>query len=301
MRDSSVRGSILCAGADEHYQRLCQPLLDSRLESLSGEFAPAILRFVFAGANRAIHIRSGPSAIRRPAGLCARYGDHYLVLVAWSAGLLVAGERQWALTAGTVVAIDGNLGFELLLGEATEERHVVDWLHIAAPGPSRLRGAAGCVVLGSSMLAQYVSNHARLAVKGLSPDDPLAERIPVFDYIGRALEDYIAREGLGGNDRLELFRRIRPFIADNVKHPSLGADLIARRFGISKRKLYSVISSNGASLHEMIMTERLEAAHRAIEAGGEKVTSVILDHGFSNASTFYRNYKRQFGRTPRSG
>jgi len=61
-----------------------------------------------------------------------------------------------------------------------------------------------------------------------------------------------------------------------------------------------VFYDNRASLHETIMTARLEAARREIEAGGQKVASVILDHGFTNASTFYRNYKRHFGRVPRS-
>ncbi len=35
------------------------------------------------------------------------------------------------------------------------------------------------------------------------------------------------------------------------------------------------------------MAARLQAAHRVIEAGGPKMGSLIRDHGFTNASTFY--------------
>jgi AraC-like DNA-binding protein len=141
----------------------------------------------------------------------------------------------------------------------------------------------------------------KLIVKGNGTNDLPVARMPVFDYVRRAIKDYMHQADVTQPEGLWLFRRIQSFIVDNVKHPLLGADLIARELGISKRKLYSAVSENKASLRDMIMTTRLEAAHRAIEAGGRKMTSVIRDHGFTNASTFYRNYKRHFGRTPRAG
>lgn len=301
MRESSACGSILCARPDEHFRRLCQPLLDSSLEPLGDRSTPANLLFGFIGRHRAIHIRSGPSVIRRPAGGAARLGDHYLVLVPWSACLLITGQQRRALAPGMVAAIDGDLGFELQLGDAGGEGHVVDWLHIAAPGLPELRRMAGCVALTSGMLARYVSKHARLIVQGAGTDEPLAARMPIFDYIRRAIRDYVQQADAAEPEGLRLLRRIQSFIEGHVRHPHLGADLIAREFGISKRKLYAVVSDNGASLHDMIMEARLEAAHRVIEAGGQKMASLIRDHGFTNASTFYRNYKRRFGRTPRAG
>ncbi|WP_437376006.1 helix-turn-helix domain-containing protein [Inquilinus limosus] len=210
-------------------------------------------------------------------------------------------EQTCALTPGMVVAIDGDRGFELRLGETTGVGYLVDWLHVAAPSLPELRRTAGCIPLASSMLAQYVSNQARLIIEGAEAGEPLAARMPVFDYVGRALRDYVSQAAAGEADGARLRRRIEAFIEENVGHPLLGADLIAREFGLSKRKLYSIASDGGASLRDMIMTARLEAAHRAIEAGGRKLASVIRDHGFTSASTFYRNYKRRFGRTPRAG
>lgn len=299
MRESSASGSILCAGPNEHCRRLCHPLLDSSLEPLGDWSAPANLLFGFIGRHRAIQIRSGPSVIRRLPGGSARLGDHYLVLVPWSACLLTVGQQSWALAPGMAAVIDGDRGFELQLGDGGGESHVVDWLHIAAPSLRELRRTTGCIALDSDMLARYVSHHARLIVTGT--DEPLAARMPIFDYIRRAIRDYVQQAEVAEPESLQLLRRIRSFVEGHVRHPLLGADLIAREFGISKRKLYAVVGENGTSLHDMIMEARLEAAHRVIEAGEQKMASVIRDHGFANASTFYRNYKRRFGRTPRAG
>jgi len=301
MQESSACGSILCAGPDEHCRLLCQPLLDASLEPLGSQSGPARLLFGVVGRHRAVQIRSSPGVIRRPAGGSARLGDHYLVLVPWTDCQLIIGEQLCALAPGTVAAIDGDRGFELQLGDGGGDSHAVDWLHIAAPGLPELRRMTGFIALASGMLARYVSNHVRLIVKGVGTDEPLAARMPIFDYIRRAIRDYVQQADAAEPEALRPLHRIQLFIESHVRHPLLGADLIAREFGISKRKLYAVIGESGASLHDMIMAARLEAAHRVIEAGGQKMASVIRDHGFTNASTFYRNYKRRFGRTPRAG
>jgi AraC-like DNA-binding protein len=301
MQDSSAWGSILCAGPDEHCRRLCQPLLDSALEPLGSQSGAATVLFGFVGRHRAIQIRSGPGVIRRPAGGFSRLGDHYLVLVPWSACTLISGGESCALAPGMVAAIDGDRGFELQLVDDGGEGHTVDWLHIAAPSLPELRRVTGCIAMTSVMLARYVSSHAKLIVKGVGADEPLAARMPVFDYIRRAIKDYVQQADAAEPEGSRSLHRIQSFIESHVGHPQLGADLIAREFGISKRKLYAVVGESGASLHDMIMAARLEAAHRVIEAGGQKMANLIRDHGFTNASTFYRNYKRRFGRTPRAG
>jgi len=287
-------------GLDDHGRQLCRPILDSWLEPSGGVFTTARLRFGIIGRHRAVHIRSGPSVIRRPAGSASRLAGHYLVLVPWSDCLLIAGGERCKLTPGMVAAVDGDRGFELQLGGAGGEGDL-DWLHIASPSLPELRGTAGFIAFTSSMLARYVSNHARLIAKGVEADEPFASRMPIFDYIRRAIRDFVQQANTGEPEGRLLLHRVQSFIEEAVTHPELGADLIAREFGMSKRKLYGIVSEGGASLHKMIMTARLEAAHRAIEAGRQKMSSVIRDHGFSNASTFYRNYKRHFGRTPRAG
>jgi AraC-like DNA-binding protein len=201
-----------------------------------------------------------------------------------------------------VVVIGCGVDFSLALSAGETGSCELDLLQVAGAEPPALAKAAGVAVTTSASLADYILDLAELVQPEGGEIGPLRRDIPIFDYIGAAIRDYLAQEegeeaAHRGHD---LYRRIKAFIAQNVKNPDLGADLLAREFAISKRKLYSVFYDSRASLHETVMTARLEAARREIEAGGQKVASVILDHGFSNPSTFYRNYKRHFGRVPRA-
>ncbi|CAN7600232.1 helix-turn-helix domain-containing protein [Pararhizobium sp. LjRoot235] len=89
------------------------------------------------------------------------------------------------------------------------------------------------------------------------------------------------------------------FIDSNLKNELLDCDLIGRHFGISKRKIYEIFKQNGILLHETIVSRRLAMIKNEIDAGSEKVSSIISDYGFSTPSTFYRNYRKYYGVRPR--
>jgi len=89
------------------------------------------------------------------------------------------------------------------------------------------------------------------------------------------------------------------FIDSNLKNDSLDCDLIGRNFGISKRKIYEIFKQNGISLQGTIVSRRLAMIKSEIDAGSEKVSSIISDYGFSTPSTFYRNYRKYYGGRPR--
>jgi AraC-like DNA-binding protein len=89
------------------------------------------------------------------------------------------------------------------------------------------------------------------------------------------------------------------FIDSNLKNELLDCDLIGRHFRISKRKIYQIFKQNGILLHETIVSRRLAMIKNEIDAGSEKVSSIISDYGFSTPSTFYRNYRKYYGVRPR--
>lgn len=89
------------------------------------------------------------------------------------------------------------------------------------------------------------------------------------------------------------------FIDFNLRNESLDCALISKHLGISKRKIYEIFKDNGILLHETIISRRLSMIKREIDAGSEKVSSIISDYGFSTPSTFYRNYKKYYGARPR--
>jgi len=301
-QDSSVSGSILYADVQAFAAQICDPMLGAAFEPGGNDFR-AVIRFHSVGPSGTAHLRISPGLLRRRAGCCAQVGDHFLVLVPRGESVLTVGERVLPLSASSVAVIGGDVEFSLTLPAAETVLCELEWLRLAGAEPAALARMSGVFVTTSTPLADYVVCQAELVQPEGGGIGPCRRDIPIFDYIGAAVRDYLAQveeeAEVSPRDR-GLYRRIRGFIARNVKNPALGAELLAREFAISKRKLYSVFYENRASLHETIMTARLEAARREIEAGGQKVASVILDHGFTNASTFYRNYKRHFGRVPRS-
>lgn len=300
---NSVSGSILYADAEAFARQVCDSVLGATFAPDGGDFRAAI-RFNLVGCSGAAHLRITPGVLTRHGrpcdGPCG--GPHFLVLVLRENGHLTVGEAGRPLSPNSVVVISGDLGFSLALSAGTSGGCELDVLQVAGAEPPALAKASGVVVATSASLADYILGLADLVQPEGGEIGPCQRDIPIFDYIGAAIRDYLA--GGEGEDASRpdhgLYRRIKGFIAQNVKNPALGADLLARTFAISKRKLYSIFYDNRASLHETVMTARLEAARREIEAGGQKVASVILDHGFSNPSTFYRNYKRHFGRVPRA-
>lgn len=297
---TSVSGSILYADAKAFARQICDSVLGATFVPEDGDFRAAI-RFNLVGGGGAAHLRITPGVLRRRAGPPGADGGRFLVLVLHGSGLLTVGGAARPLSPNSVVVVSGALDFSLALSAGESGSCELDLLQVTGPEPAALAGASGVVVAASATLAQYILGLAEL----VRPEDgeigPCRRDIPIFDYIGAAIRDYLAQSREEGPNRDHgLYQRIRAFIVQNVKNPGLGTELLAREFAISKRKLYSVFYDSRASLHETIMTARLEAARREIEAGGQKVASVILDHGFSNPSTFYRNYKRHFGRVPRS-
>ena len=299
--DDSVSGSILYADAEAFGRQVCESVLGASFVPDGGEFRAAI-RFNVVGSSGAAHLRITPGVLTRRGGLSGAVGAHFLVLVLRGNGLLTVGQAGRPLSPNSVVVISGAQGFSLALSSGEAGSCELDLIQVAGVEPPALAGESGVVVTTSASFADYIVGLAELVQPEGGEIGPCRRDIPVFDYIGAAVRDYLAQDEAVEDLHRDhgLYHRIRAFIARNVKNPALGADLLAREFAISKRKLYSIFYDSRASLHETVMTARLEAARREIEAGGQKVASVILDHGFSNPSTFYRNYKRHFGRVPRA-
>ncbi len=298
---SSVSGSILYADAEAFACQVCGPVLRAAFEPDGKDFRAAI-RFSILGSSGAAHLRITPGVLTRRGGRGGDAGPHVLVLVLRGNGLLTAGGARRPLSPNSVAVLSGDLEFSLALSAGEAGSCELDLLQVAGAEPPALAKASGVRVTKSASLADYIVGLAELVQPEGGDIGPCQRDIPIFDYIGVAIRDYLAQEEREEGPRRDhgLYHRIRAFIDRNVKNQALGADLLAREFAISKRKLYSIFYDSRASLHETIMTARLEAARREIEAGGQKVASVILDHGFSNPSTFYRNYKRHFGRVPRA-
>lgn len=92
----------------------------------------------------------------------------------------------------------------------------------------------------------------------------------------------------------------KKFIAKYLTAPELNPHFISNRLGISIRKIYSIFESEGG-VDRYIKTLRLNASYRNILLGGEdeKIFAVAEQLGFQDIASFGRQFRNQFGVSPR--
>lgn len=86
-------------------------------------------------------------------------------------------------------------------------------------------------------------------------------------------------------------------IERNLTRP-MSVEGICAELHVARSHLHHLFVQHlGISPKQYMLTKRLALAQRELRAG-VKPTQVFLDCGFSDYSTFFRDYKRAFGRTP---
>ncbi|MGL4961344.1 MAG: hypothetical protein ACRC67_08920, partial [Inquilinus sp.] len=162
-----------------------------------GEFRAAI-RFNVVGSSGAAHLRITPGVLTRRGGLCGAVGAHFLVLVLRGNGLLTVGQAGRPLSPNSVAVISGAQGFSLALSSGEAGNCELDLIQVAGVEPPALE--SGVVVTTSAPFADYIVGLAELVQPEGGEIGPCRRDIPVFDYIGAAVRDYLgqdeAEEGL---------------------------------------------------------------------------------------------------------
>lgn len=96
-------------------------------------------------------------------------------------------------------------------------------------------------------------------------------------------------------------RTIRRHIEAHLAEPTLEADTLCRRFGLSRAALYRLFDPLGG-VAAYIRDRRLVRACRLLssaEHDGKRVAEVAHGLGFSSASSFSRDFRRRFGASPK--
>ena len=96
------------------------------------------------------------------------------------------------------------------------------------------------------------------------------------------------------------FNVVRRFIQANLKSPKLNTEYICRSLKVSRRYLYYVLESHGG-VARYIKSRRLEACLEALTDKSDQrlISTIAYEYGFTNSALFSRQFKQQYGITPR--
>jgi AraC-like DNA-binding protein len=194
------------------------------------------------------------------------------------------------------------------LGEESEsERTRIDRLQLFLPRDefhdiaSRLDAARGSVLdiplghlLGDFMLA------LEQRLPSLTPSELPALTNAVQAMIAAAVAPSPERVAAAKN-QIEFGRmeRVRKVIQRHLRSPVLGPGTLCRLVGISRSNLYRLLEAAGGVAH-YIQKQRLLEAHALLSnhTAAIKIAAIADDLCFSDASSFSRAYKREFGCSP---
>lgn len=117
----------------------------------------------------------------------------------------------------------------------------------------------------------------------------------------RALIASTAGELAGAVHHETLLARIHEYARQHLRDPALGPDQIAAVHAMSRRQLFALFARSGASLEQVIITRRLDAAYEELGLPGARhktIAAVAAEWGFRDPAHFSRRFKDAFGMTP---
>lgn len=300
----TTSGSMLYEGGVDYFRsQFCQPLLHADFVPTTDVPFRVTAKLGIVDDHRSLRLYCTPGILRRRGALGSPAAPHCLVIATGNSCALLIKDQTVRLKAGAAVVLDGSCDFDLVLEKESGRSCLLDWLHITQGAEALFPGLEALAVINSEAITTYIRFHNELMTSDQGAELTAIPEVPSFNHLVEIIRAYLlgmAPSRTHDRDRL-LHDQIKMHITENLSSRDLSPESIARHFEISPRKLYGLFERLGASLRETIITLRLEAAHRDLEQGRKKVATILLDYGFSNASTFYRLYKKQFGRPPRSG
>lgn len=150
------------------------------------------------------------------------------------------------------------------------------------------------------LLSEYLSTLA-----GLLPNISVGEVSSITNATiamvractSRSADSVAAAQGPIMATRFEIARR---YIEENLNSAELTSERVQARLAVSRRQLYKIFEGQGG-VAAYIRSRRLNACHAALSRAEEtrSIGVVAAEHGFNDAAQFSRQFRAEFGYSPR--
>jgi AraC-like DNA-binding protein len=153
---------------------------------------------------------------------------------------------------------------------------------------------------GVARLALETMRSAYRELPGVREDAARAVGDAITQFVHLSLLD-LAGRGTAVTQREALRERIKQVIARRLGDPTLTVDSIARTLNCSRRHLYNAFAEEPDGVAGYLLAQRLDACRRDLldaARGGDSITRIALERGFSSTAHFSRAFRARFGSTP---
>lgn len=132
-------------------------------------------------------------------------------------------------------------------------------------------------------------------------DNLISKHSLLKDYFGSSLSTLTIKDGITIHKEDEyLLQEITSYIEQNIDDESLSPNSISEFLGISKATLYRKLKDlTDKTPSEFVRTIRLKHASQLLISTKLTVSEIMFKSGFSNKSYFYREFSKQYGKSPK--
>ena len=274
------------------------------------ETGPAAVRGAITdlGALRICSVHSNATKVERTPKLARDDLEPRIFLAVQMAGssLIVQNGREAVLRTGDLAFSDSTSPYSLIDPHGIRQHFFsIPVAALALPQDSITRLAAVALTPKDPVADLAATYFGRLAARPDIFDGPGGDAVglPSVELVRALLTTHLgdtpaARESLHTTLRL----RIMEYIRTHLGEPTLSAAQIAWAHSISVRQLYRTLEADGISLSATIRRQRLEGCRGELSGPAAQFTpiaGIARRWGFSDASSFSRSFRAQYGVSPR--
>lgn len=188
--------------------------------------------------------------------------------------------------------------FAIFLDKKNESKRMRQIPVIALTSSLQFTEREECIKMGADLCISFPFNidylHSAL-------EKIINKREKIAEYYKSPEHAYIIDEGkIIHKEDKDFINRIIKIIEDNISNPDLSTAVIAKEMNISTRVLYRRLEGiTVKKLHDIIKELRMKHATNLLSSSKLTIDEIMYRVGHDNRSTFYRNFKSEYGLTPK--